>query len=81
MTDRGSAVDVLVGGILGAVVGAIVAVNVVIYSGVDQGYETSPGDLFAQRPVAGVMAVVALVAGPPVGMYLARRLRRRRERP
>lgn len=63
----------LVGFVVGALTGAIVAVNVVIFSGMDQGYETSLPDVFRQSPVVGVVVVAVLVAGPVVGVVLARR--------
>lgn len=65
----------IVGVVIGFVVGAIVAVNVVIYSGIDRGYEASPSDVFSQNPVIGIVALTALVAGPVTGAYLARRVR------
>lgn len=65
----------IVGVVVGFVVGAIVAVNVVIYSGIDRGYEASPSDVFSQNPVAGILALAALIAGPVTGVYLARRVR------
>jgi uncharacterized membrane protein len=71
-------VDVVVGGLVGAVVGAIVAVNVVIYSGVDQGYEASIPEVFRHNLFAGILTIVALVAGPIVGVVVARIMRRRR---
>jgi multisubunit Na+/H+ antiporter MnhB subunit len=54
-----------VGGLVGGVVGAIVAVNVVIYSGVDDGHEASPSEWFGYSPVLGI-AVIALLAIAPI---------------
>lgn len=60
--------------VLGFVVAAIVAVNVVIASGVDRGYEASLGEVFEENPVAGVITVAVLVAGPVVGVWTAKRI-------
>jgi len=65
----------IVGVVIGFGVGAIAAVNIVIYSGIDRGYEASPSDVFSQSPVVGILALAALVAGPITGAYLARRVR------
>jgi hypothetical protein len=72
-------VNVAVGGLVGAVVGAIVAVNVVIYSGVDRGYEASIPEVFRHDLIAGAITVAVLVAGPIVGVIVAMRMRRRRD--
>jgi hypothetical protein len=71
-------VDIVAGGIVGGVAGAIVAVNFVIYAGIERGYEATIPELFRQSVVAGVITVAVLVAGPVVGVWIARRLRRRR---
>jgi uncharacterized membrane protein len=71
-------VDIVVGGIVGGVAGAIVAVNFIIYAGIDRGYEATIPEVFRQSVVAGVVTVAVLVAGPVVGVWIARRLRRRR---
>ncbi len=65
----------IAGVVIGLVVGAIVAVNIVIYSGIDRGYEASPSEVFSQNPVVGILALAALVAGPVTGAYLTRRVR------
>lgn len=70
--------DVIVGGVLGGIVGAIVAVNFVIFVGIDDGYEASIGQVFDQNLFAGIVTVAALVAGPIIGIYAARRIRRTR---
>lgn len=70
-------VDILLGGIVGGVVGAIVAVNVVIYSGIEPGYEATIPEVFEQSPVVGILTVTVLLAGPLLGVRVARRLRRR----
>jgi hypothetical protein len=70
--------DIVVGGIVGGVAGAIAAVNFVIYAGIDRGYEASIPDVFRENAVVGVITVAVLVAGPVVGVWIARRLRRRR---
>lgn len=74
-------IDILVGGVVGAIVGAIVAVNFVILTGVDQGYQASLGDVFDQSVVAGVVTLIILIAGPVLGVVIARRQRHRRSPP
>jgi len=69
---------VVIGGLTGGVVGAVLAVNVVIYAGIDRGYEATIPDVFRESTVIGVVAVALLVTGPVVGVVLARRLRDRR---
>lgn len=63
----------ILGAVVGAVVGAIVAVNIAIFLGPDQGYESSIGDLFEANPFVGVLTVLVLVAGPLVGVVVARK--------
>jgi len=70
--------DVLVGGLIGTLVGAIVSVNIVIYSGVERGYQATPPEVFSYSPLVGVLAVLALIAGPVAGVLVARRRRRNR---
>lgn len=77
-STRGWIIDIVVGGIVGSIVGAIVAVNIVIYSGIDNGYEATLGDVFDQYPIVGVIAVAILLLGPLVGIGVARFLRGRR---
>ncbi len=77
---RGWLADTFVGGIVGGVAGAIVAVNVVIYTGIDGGYEASIAEVFRQNVVVGTLTVAILVAGPVLGVVGARRLRRNRAR-
>lgn len=74
-------VDVALGSVVGALIGGIVAVNVVIFSGIDDGYQASIGDVFSDNPIIGVLTVAILVAGPFAGIVMMRRRRaRRRER-
>jgi hypothetical protein len=68
----------VVGALVGGIVGGIVAVNVVIYAGIDRGYEASLADVFGQNAVVGVVTVAILVAGPVLGLVTAHRIRRRR---
>lgn len=72
-------IDLVVGGLVGLVVGAIVAVNVVIYSGIADGYEAGLGDIFDENLVVGIVVVLLFITGPIIGMLVARTLRRRRE--
>ena len=67
----------MAGAILGFIVGAIVAVNLVITAGVDRGYEASLAEVFGESAVLGVAVLAILVAGPIVGVYAARRIRRK----
>lgn len=71
--------DLVVGGLIGGLVGVIAALNFVIYSGVDQGYEASLVEVFQYNVVAGVVTVMILAAGPTLGVFVARRLRRKRD--
>ena len=71
----------IVGGAIGTIVGAIVAVNIVIYSGLESGYETSLPEVYRQLPVIGVVVTVVLIAGPVVGVLIARRIARSRSEP
>ncbi len=77
-STRGWIIDIFVGGITAGIIGAIVAVNVVIYSGIDDGYEATLGELFDQNPIVGVISVAILLLGPLVGIAAARFLRCRR---
>lgn len=77
---RGWILDFLIGGVIGGVVAAIAAVNLVIYSGMEGGYETTLPAVFDQSPLVGVITVAILVAGPFLGAIAARRLRRSRRR-
>ena len=79
-TLRGWITDVGLGGILGGIIGAIVAVNLVIYSGIEDGYEASLPDVFSENLLVGLLTVGILCAGPVVGVLVARRQRSRRMR-
>jgi hypothetical protein len=70
--------DIVVGGISGGLVGAVAAVNLVIYSGMERGYETTIPEVFRESVLIGSLVVAILVAGPVVGVWIARRLRRQR---
>lgn len=72
---RGWVVDVVVGGLAGGVVAAVAAVNVVIVSGAERGYESSLGEVFRHSVAAGLVTVAVLAAGPVVGVVVARRRR------
>ncbi len=75
---RAWVLDLVVGGTVGGVVGSIVAVNVVIFAGMDRGYESSPADVFEQNPLVGLLVLVVLLGGPVLGVMTARRIRRGR---
>ena len=78
---RGWAVDLLAGGLAGLAVAWIVAVNIVIFSGVDRGYQSSVDEVFRHSTLLGVTVVGLIVLGPVCGVSLLRRRRRRRDRP
>lgn len=63
----------MIGAIVGAAVGLIIAVNVVIFSGVEDGYEAAPADVFEQRPFAAAIAIVAFVLAIGAGITISRR--------
>ncbi len=67
-----------VGIVVGAAIGGVIAVNLVIFSGIDSGYESSIGDVFAHSPVTGLIAVAVLTSGPIVGGFFAWRWAARR---
>lgn len=75
MKVHGWLTDLLVGGIAGGVVGAIISVNLVIFSGVDEGYQAGLGDVFRHNPAVGVLALAILIGAPVTGVILARRRR------
>ena len=70
-------VDVVVGGLVGGLVGVVVAINIMIYFGTDDGYEATLVEVFQQDALTGIAALVAVVAGPVVGVFIARRMRRK----
>lgn len=78
---RGWIIDIVAGVTIGALVSAIVAVNVVIFAGIDDGYEASLSEVFAQNKLVGVLTVGILFAGPILGVVYLRRQRDRRSQP
>jgi hypothetical protein len=70
-SGRHRVVAALLGALLGGIVGAVFAVNLVIFAGVEGGYEASLSDVFEQRPIVGVLAAVALVVSPLIGVAVA----------
>jgi uncharacterized membrane protein len=77
--SSGWGIDLAVGGLCGLIAGAILAVNLVIFLGVEGGYEASLGDVFAHSFLIGIVVVAVLVAGPLGGVAYARWRRRLRE--
>lgn len=67
--------DLTVGGLVGAVLAGIVAWNLLIYSGVEGGYQAGIGDAFRHNFFVGVGLTVVLAAGPVLGVVYARRRR------
>ena len=80
MIAKGWLLDLVVGGLTGGLVGAVVAINFVIYTGIQQGYEASLVEVFQHSLIAGIVTIMILVAGPVLGVVVARRLRRTRGR-
>ncbi|HEX6220142.1 MAG TPA: hypothetical protein VF115_03520 [Acidimicrobiia bacterium] len=72
-------IDVVAGGLIGGFVGLIAAWNLMIYLGVESGYEASLGEVFGHSLLAGILVTAALVAGPVAGIWVARRQRRKRD--
>ena len=72
-------IDIVVGGIVGAILGGILALNIVIYSGTDRGYETGIIELFAFNWVVGILVVSVSVGFPVLGVVIARLWRRKRQ--
>jgi uncharacterized membrane protein len=75
---KGWLVDLTVGGLVGGLVGAVAAVNFVIYTGIERGYEASLAEVFQHSLIAGIVTVMILIAGPVLGVFTARRLRGKR---
>ncbi len=73
----GRVIGALAGAIIGLLVGGIAAVNLVIFAGVDQGYEASLPEVFETNVLLGVTTVAVLIAGPIVGAIVALRIRPR----
>lgn len=64
-------VDVVFGGLVGSIVGGLVAVNIVIYYGVDRGYEASLTEIFDRSALLGIIVLGTLAAGPVLGVLVA----------
>jgi hypothetical protein len=75
MTRGRSILRVVVGALVGLVAGAIASINVVIFAGIEDGYEASVGEVFEQNALVGVIAALVLVAGPIAGIIVALRVR------
>ncbi|HEU4895743.1 MAG TPA: hypothetical protein VFT85_07885 [Acidimicrobiia bacterium] len=75
----GWGIDLAVGGLCGLIAGAIVAVNLIIFMGVEGGYEAGVGDVFSHSILLGILVISVLVAGPLCAVAYARLLRRRRD--
>jgi hypothetical protein len=68
--------DIIIGGIGGGLVGGIAAVNLVIFTGIEPGYEASIPEVFRQNLFIGLLTVLLLGGGPLLGVIVARRVRR-----
>ncbi|HKX76862.1 MAG TPA: hypothetical protein VJR05_15875 [Acidimicrobiia bacterium] len=71
-------VDLVVGVFAGALIAAVLAVNMVIYSGIPQGYEAGLVEVFNYNSLLGIAVVIVLLAGPLLGVLTMVRLRRRK---
>ncbi|MDX2342382.1 MAG: hypothetical protein QNL12_00920 [Acidimicrobiia bacterium] len=67
--------DIFVGGVAGLLIGMVLAVNIVIFSGIDGGYEASPAEVFAENPIVGTVAAIVLAGAPIAGIAWLRRRR------
>lgn len=76
---RGWFVDLVVGGLAGLVIAWIVAVNLVIYLGVEGGYQAGPGDVFGHSVVLGIVVIGLVAAGLVLGVMYMRRQRQQRD--
>lgn len=76
---RGWFVDLVVGGLGGLVIAGIVAVNLVIYLGVEGGYQAGLGDVFGHSVVLGTLVIGVVVGGPVLGVTYMRRQRQQRD--
>ena len=70
---RSRVIGWVVGAVVGGVLGAVVALNLMIYLGDSSGYEASLTDVFAHNPLAGILVITVLVAGPVLGVVVANR--------
>lgn len=70
-------IDVAAGILIGGIVGGILAVNLVIYYGLERGYESSFAEIFEASVVLGTIVVGILLAFPVLGVVVARRQRTR----
>jgi uncharacterized membrane protein len=70
----------LLGALLGAIVGTVLALNLLIFAGVEGGYEASLPDVFERRPLVGVATVVVFVVPTLLGPAIALRRGRRSDR-
>jgi hypothetical protein len=65
---------VVLGGFLGLVVAGIAALNVIIFTGMSEGYETPLPQVFRENFAVGLVVVGLLVVGPVLGArWMARR--------
>ncbi|MBT8202061.1 MAG: hypothetical protein HKN74_00110 [Acidimicrobiia bacterium] len=65
----------IVGAFIGLVVGAIVSVNVVIFAGIEDGYEATITEVFSENALVAIAAILLLAAGPIIGVLIALRER------
>lgn len=72
-TRRGTVIRVVVGALVGLVAGAIAAINVVIFAGIEDGYEATITEVFSQNAFVGIAALLVLAAGPAIGVVIALR--------
>ena len=75
LQQRGVLARGIVGAVIGLVVGAIVSINVVIFAGIEDGYEASITEVFSENALVGITALLLLAAGPIIGVIIALRER------
>ncbi len=73
LTRRRIVTRVVFGALIGLVLGAIASINVVIFSGIEDGYEATPAQVFEENALVGTIAVLVLGAGPLLGVLVALR--------
>lgn len=77
MTHRQDLKPSKIGTVFAAFVGfgvaAIVAINLVIFSGIEDGYEASLPEVFRQNVFVGILVVLILAIGPVAGVMIARK--------
>lgn len=72
-TRRATVIRVVAGALVGLVAGAIASINVVIFAGIEDGYEATITEVFSENAFVGIAALLVVAAGPVVGVIIALR--------